>query len=292
MSIIRIWLDGEKQPPTTTTVFSGGEVHVNVSAYPHNCHTIFIKARISDSEGLIETLLLCEALSAKYPLAAKSCFIPYLPYARQDRRCTDGDAFSSMIIGRTILKGIADLGFSISSVDIHSGVAKSVFETQIGTTINEFELNTLPFFYSDTFRSSILVSPDGGAKEKVSTLNSKLGNTKGIISGYKLRNPRNGDLSGFGVELDEYDFRDDNLNGADVMIVDDICDGGGTFLGIAEKLVEKGCGKISLYVTHGIFSKGFEIFSGVISNIYTTDSFCREVSGEVAKDVQLKVFKL
>ena len=55
--------------------------------------------------------------------------------------------------------------------------------------------------------------------------------------------------------------------------MDDICDGGRTFTGIAKALKNKNAGNIYLAVSHGIFSNGFKKFNGLIDSIFTTDSF-------------------
>ena len=59
-------------------------------------------------------------------------------------------------------------------------------------------------------------------------------------------------------------------------IVDDICDGGGTFAGTARMLKGKGAAKVVLIVSHGIFSKGIKI--DFVDDIYTTDSY-RQIEG-------------
>ena len=46
--------------------------------------------------------------------------------------------------------------------------------------------------------------------------------------------------------------------GRNCLIVDDICDGGGTFIPLAKKLKNAGAKTVTLYVTHGIFSKGLD----------------------------------
>jgi phosphoribosylpyrophosphate synthetase len=69
-----------------------------------------------------------------------------------------------------------------------------------------------------------------------------------------------------------------------VLIVDDICDGGGTFLGISDALGSRlrslgdvgGDYILGLYVTHGIFSKGFCDLIEKFDHVYTTDSFNRK----------------
>lgn len=59
-----------------------------------------------------------------------------------------------------------------------------------------------------------------------------------------------------------------DVEGKICLITDDICDGGGTFLLTAMALKDRGAVDVKLYVTHGIFSKGLDIFRGIVSNIY------------------------
>lgn len=56
------------------------------------------------------------------------------------------------------------------------------------------------------------------------------------------------------------------------LIVDDICDGGGTFIGLAEELKRKNAGKIYLAVSHGIFSKGIDKLD-FLAHVYATDAY-------------------
>jgi ribose-phosphate pyrophosphokinase len=94
-----------------------------------------------------------------------------------------------------------------------------------------------------------------------------------VIQGMKKRDLKTGELTGF-------DFYGE-VRGKDLLIVDDICDGGGTFIGLAGKLRYEGAKSISLYVSHGIFSRGIEIlFDCGIEMVYTTDSCNHEQKHE------------
>ena len=62
-----------------------------------------------------------------------------------------------------------------------------------------------------------------------------------------------------------------DLSNQTCFIIDDICDGGGTFSGTAKMLKEIGATKVILIVSHGIFSKGTDI--EFVDEVYTTDSY-------------------
>ena len=111
----------------------------------------------------------------------------------------------------------------------------------------------------------VLISPDGGALKKIYKVAAYLQNYE-VIECSKSRDVKTGKLSGFKVYADD-------LQQQDCLIVDDICDGGGTFLGLAKELKAKNAGKLYLAISHGIFSKGFESLEKDFQKIFTTDSF-------------------
>ena len=110
-----------------------------------------------------------------------------------------------------------------------------------------------------------LVAPHAGANKKINKLFTETQGFANVIKCDKVRDTKTGALSGFEV------FADD-LGGKPCMIVDDICDGGRTFIGVAEALKQKNAGDIYLFVTHGIFSQGLDGLSQVFKRIFTTNS--------------------
>lgn len=76
----------------------------------------------------------------------------------------------------------------------------------------------------------------------------------------KARNVQTGEITGTEVYGDVKDKV--------VLIIDDICDGGRTFIELGKVLKERGASKVILYVTHGIFSQGKQVFEGIIDEVY------------------------
>lgn len=91
---------------------------------------------------------------------------------------------------------------------------------------------------------------------------------RGIIVCSKVRDPKTNKLSGFKVENTM-----DYVEGRPIYLVDDLCDGGGTFLGLAEKLRELNPKSLNLMVTHSIQPEGLAKVSNVYDRVYTTNSF-------------------
>ncbi|MFY7909906.1 MAG: phosphoribosyltransferase family protein, partial [Emticicia sp.] len=124
-----------------------------------------------------------------------------------------------------------------------------------------------------------LISPDGGALKKIYKVAEYLGGIE-VVEASKSRDVKTGKLTGFKV------YHDD-LEGSDCLIVDDICDGGGTFIGLADELKKKNSGKLYLAISHGIFSKGFDELSQCFTQIFTTNSF-KYIDNEAVVQIDLR----
>lgn len=235
--------------------FSGGEINIKIHMPFDSVDSVIITHRINNSDNLMEVLMAKDSLERE-GVKNIELFIPYLPYARQDRICDFGEAFSLKVFANIINSCQFD---KVTIFDAHSDVAPALINNCVNVSNLAFVYRT----YRKLPNTALLISPDAGAHKKSYKISTEIG--VDMVKCDKVRNPSNGKLSGFQV------FADD-LNGQNCLIVDDICDGGGTFIGLAKELKKKNCGKIYLFVTHGIFSKGLDVFDGVIDHIYTTDS--------------------
>jgi ribose-phosphate pyrophosphokinase len=113
-----------------------------------------------------------------------------------------------------------------------------------------------------------LVAPDEGAIKK--TLNYSLALKIPYIISFKRRNVLTGKIEGVNLPKEE----GEKITGKTVLISDDICVGGMTFLELAKELRKYNPKKIKLFVTHGIFNKGTTLES--IDEIFCTNS-CRNL---------------
>jgi ribose-phosphate pyrophosphokinase len=242
--------------------FSGGEPHIKIDPNFDLTQKITITHRLNSFNDLG---LLCITVDALRRMDVKNIalFIPYFPAARQDRVMIKGEPLS--------VKVYADIinGMQLDKVfvfDAHSEVTPAL-------------VNNCEVIPNHTFIETVvkaignevkLISPDGGALKKIYKVSEFLGGVE-VVECSKSRDVKTGRLSGFKVY-------NDDLQGADCLIVDDICDGGGTFVGLAEELKNKNAGKLYLAVSHGIFNKGFAVLD-CFEKIFTTNSF-KDFEGE------------
>jgi len=238
--------------------FAGGESHIRIKHHNFDFgSTAILTHRPKNGHDVIKILMAKDAL-IRYGFRSVQLVIPYLPYARQDRVCNEGEAFSLKVF----CEMINSANFSrVHILDPHSDVGSALLDNVVIHSNEEYvrlamELRINPIN---------LVSPDVGASKKCQRLMST-GLFDGLIKCDKSRDLKTGALTGFEVLSGD-------VEGKDCLMVDDICDGGGTFMGLAKELKIMGAGRMFLFVTHGIFSKGLDGLGDVFEKIYCTNSF-------------------
>lgn len=193
--------------------------------------------------------------------------IPYVPYGRQDRVCHEGESHALEVFTRVMLRAYPYFR-TLHIKDPHSQATVELFtEWQ---SILEIETQHQCAKYLPKFDA--LIAPDKGAAEKVMTHYQV-----GLGTPYHTLNK---------VRLDGRviyeDYPHDTIKG-NVCVVDDICDGGATFLSLATMLnrSQPNITSLNLYVTHGIFSKGVEELLKMYDTIYVHNNMNPSVADSV-----------
>lgn len=231
--------------------FPVGEIQVTVDANRGDlCHIDF---EFENNEEIMELLLVADAIKRSGGVL-KTITIPYFPYARQDRVANEGEALS--------VKVFADL---VNSLGAQHVVAYDPHSDVTGALINNFSPVTQDeifehFFDQYEIGPCKLVACDAGAQKKIYKLAQLI--KAEVIPCDKKRNTETGEISGVVVHAGD-------LTDVTCVMVDDICDGGRSFIEVAKLLREKNASKIILMVTHGFFTKGFEVFNGLVDEIFT-----------------------
>lgn len=237
--------------------FSGGEPHIKITDDLSEIEEVTVTHRIKSFNDFGLLLLAVDALK-RMSVDKINVFIPYFPAARQDRVMVTGEPLSVKVFA-DILNGL-DLN-RVTVYDAHSEVTSAVLNNCEVIDNHSFIESVITNLSQDT----ILISPDGGALKKIYKVAEHLQNYE-VVEGSKIRDVKTRKLSGFKVYADD-------LQGRDCLVVDDICDGGGTFLGLAKELKAKNAGRLYLAVSHGIFSKGVEILKEYYDGVFSTNSF-------------------
>lgn len=251
-------------------VFKGGEVNVVIPneflTYCHPYDHVTVTGNLVNSDMVMAFFLTIDALRRHNPSIKVHGDIPYFPYARQDRVCNSGEALSVALFTKLLNAMALE---SVTLLDPHSDVTPALVNNEIVNTQKEL-LETILVFQRlgiDTDRI-VLIAPDAGAVKKTKALSNYL-ESRALVSEYmtatKVRNLET-------LEITETRF-DGDVKDRNVLVVDDICDGGRTFIELAKQLRAQGCKQLSLFVTHGIFSYGVDELMKWYDKVYTTDSF-------------------
>lgn len=198
---------------------------------------------------IIQLALLLDEVNGFKPITL-DC--PFLQYGRQDKETTNTSCFALEAFCR-LFSGIAEL----RTFDAHN---PSFFENKDICPFNF--VNTLPYKEIEAIIDSeaidLIVYPDKGASSRYPQLSAKYK----WAAADKLRDQLTGEING--IKIDSVTM------GSRILVVDDLCDGGRTFIELAKVLKEQYPAEMMLYVSHGIFSKGIDcLFHAGYSKVFT-----------------------
>lgn len=216
---------------------------------------VVITAYVTDGNPM-PVLLLASAIGGLSTDLYTIVLLPYLAYSRADRRFVPGDCFAI----ETFLYTLSSSWFvdEIITFDVHSRTSLQL----TGTIANVPAEDTIVSILSQLPAETTILLPDKGSLSRYDL--SKFFNHK-VGCCDKVREPGTGKLTGFTVP---------EIHTEHAIIIDDLCDAGGTFSGLAAKIKETQPEvKLYLYVSHGIFSKGLGTLNQYFEHIWTTDSF-------------------
>jgi len=246
--------------PLNAFTFPGGEAHITGTDDKYIAEYQIADLRGADSHELFQLAMWADACKRRYEKTV--LILPYLPGARADRGIPLGARVYADFIGGLHLDQIITL-------DPHSwtmpnalrfGPVPGYLSIFPVSRIIKRELGDRGDVYNHPYVG--VIAPDKGAVDRAQAAAKAL--HVPLFKAEKHRDFETGKLSGFTCEeLPET---------GKLLLVDDICDGGGTFIGLAEAtgLTDE---RLDLWVTHGIFSQGLSTLRSYYGHIYTTDSW-------------------
>lgn len=246
-------------------LFPDMQPHVNVPGIEEG-DEVKVICSITSSDKMIQLLETANALDNLFA-KKKVLVIPYLMAARFDRLMQHGDSIDLKVIANLVNSCAFE---KVILFDVHSDVSSMLINHSIC-----FSNKQLVEQYRQP--EAVLICPDAGAAKKVGKYFDWNKNLQDIVYCSKNRNLATGHLTLEVLEPDQ--CKDRNC-----VIVDDICDGGATFLAIAEKIQPK---HLTLIVTHGIFSKGFEKLEERFNEIIVSDSYNKNYDSKIVNTIKV-----
>jgi ribose-phosphate pyrophosphokinase len=196
--------------------------------------------------------------------------IPFLPYARQDKEITNASTFNLVVLAELINSLNCR---KVTAVDVHN----PKYTAELIHNFENIEVTALHELLIREHNITYVVFPDRGAADRY---DSAALNAAKIVCD-KARDPATGHITGHKlvsrgrqyVSLPPFNF----------LIIDDLCDGGATFVSVASMLRQEfglTVDTINLFVTHGLFSRSRQhLLDNGITNVFTTNSLTKNGDG-------------
>jgi ribose-phosphate pyrophosphokinase len=226
-------------------------------------HVIFCRSLDHPNEKLLE-LLLSAKTAVELGAQTLTLVAPYLCYMRQDKAFRPGEAVSQRIVGRFL----ADLFDNVITVDPHlhriQYLEQAVPAKQAVTLTATSQMAE---FLTDRFSNPVLLGPDSEAEQWVAAVADPSQWEYGVCE--KLRR---------GDREVEITLPDIDLQGQDIVLVDDVASSGQTLAVTARKCLSASAGSVHVLVTHALFDDDVKqrLQQADVSNIWSTDSVTHE----------------
>ncbi|WP_027121450.1 ribose-phosphate pyrophosphokinase [Mycoplasma leonicaptivi] len=241
------------------TVYADGETML-VSEPTVRDKDVFIIASTSRpvNQNIMELLLFIDSLKRA---SAKSInvILSYYGYARQDRKASGRQPIGAKLVADILqTAGVT----KVTCVDLHNPSIQGFFNIPVDDLKGQYPIATA---LKETGEKFTVVSPDHGGTVRARKLAELIADTVQICIIDKRRT---------GVNQTEVMGILGNIENQNAVIIDDIIDTGGTILKAVETLKANGAKKVIVAATHGIFTKGFELFENHpdVEKVIVTDS--------------------
>ena len=278
------------KPLEVDNVFSGGELNIKLPELDLKIGSkVIVTYKSKNPNDIFKLGLIVSALRDNYEWAdPKICVnMPYLPYARQDRVCKFREPFSL----KFVIEYLKFLDIPVWITDVHSEEAGKIAREKEARIIFYEYINSIQYIerlrkinlFDTRFDNRLVkIAPDKGAVNRVSRWVSSV-NTSGqdSIDFNKFAKIYNSaktlvanKIRSEGKVIQELEIPEGlSLEKKDILIVDDICDGGATFIELAKIIKPMNPWSMTLFVTHGIFRNGTDsLYEAGFDRVITTDS--------------------
>jgi len=249
--------------PITLRQFSAGESSVTINRVTDISSTdIHLLWNYKNDSGYMKLLMICDTIRYNHPDINIHLEVPYFPHSRMDRNTTNETPFS-LKCGCDIIK-LCNFK-TITTLDIHSDVSRYL----MGGTKYINQIPCLSFLSN----YDVIICPDKGAIKRTKYYANRY--NLEFVQMNKVRNPKTGQIEKTELVTGSNNSNDSiNFINKKCIVVDDICDGGRTFIEISKVLNNiYHTIQLDLHVTFGIFSNGKDVLLKHYDNVTAETEF-------------------
>lgn len=217
--------------------FSDGEFQPSFEETVRGQDVFIVQSTMPPSDNLFELLLMIDA--ARRASARKIIAVcPYFGFARQDRKDKPRVAIGAKLVANMLMAAGVD---RIMTMDLHADQIQGFFEVPVdhlyGSTIFFPEMERL------NTGSLIMAAPDAGGAKRANSYAKKLDTGLAICHKQRKRPNEVAEMTVIG-----------EVEGKDVILVDDMCDTAGTLTTAADLFMAKGAKSVRAFCTHAVLS--------------------------------------
>jgi ribose-phosphate pyrophosphokinase len=256
------WSLGENLSPIETRRFPDGERYIRIKGEVLRDVVVIQSTGYPQDENLMELFLLLKNLKS-LGVERTRVVIPYFGYGRQERRFKSGEAVSAVIVAELLEAAGAS---EIYSINLHEKNIKEFFNIPV------HEISAMPLianYIEKQIDNPMIIGPDKGA----------LGFAQEVSGILKCECDY---LDKVRISPEKVEMKPKNLDveGRDVVIIDDIISTGGTIVSASKILRDLGANKVVVGCVHPVLVEDalLKIFAAGVDDVFATDTLKSDVS--------------
>lgn len=232
----------------TVSKFNDGEIQISIKDSVRNKNVFILQSTChtnteSVNDNLMELFLLVRTMK-RASAASITAVIPYYGYARQDRKTSGRVPISAADVALMLEAAGVD---RVVTIDLHCGQIQGFFHhAPVDNLFASYKFAS--HFVGKDLNNPVVVSPDAGGVDRAKKFMENLAkeglkSDMALISKQRQKAGVVGSMTLIG-----------DVKGSDVIIIDDLCDTGGTIIKAAELLKQEGANRVFVAITHPVFS--------------------------------------
>ena len=253
--------------------FSDGEISIQIGESVRGKDVFIIQPTCAPTDtNLMELLILTDALK-RSSASTVTAVIPYFGYARQDRKAAPRVSITAKLVANMIETAGID---RVVTMDLHAGQIQGFFDIPVDNLYGT--ITFINYLKNKHLSNPIVASPDIGGVARARSLAKQLNLDLAIID--KRREKAN--------ESEVMNVIGD-VNGKDVILIDDMVDTAGTLIKAAAAFKERGATSVTAFCTHPVLSgPAYErIAAGAIDELVVTDTIPLKEQNEHIKVISV-----
>jgi ribose-phosphate pyrophosphokinase len=247
--------------------FSDGEIWVKYGENIRGSDVYIVQSTNPPSDNILELLILIDA--AKRASAKRiTAVIPYFGYSRQDRKDQPRVSITAKLVANLITTAGAD---RVMTMDLHASQIQGFFDIPLDHLYGSSVFSVLLEGISDNL---VVVSPDVGGIKMARAYAKRLHASLVLIDKRRPKPNQSEVVNIIG-----------NVEGKDILLVDDLIDTAGTFVGAIKALKQQGASRIFGAITHPVFSGDAvkRIHESELEKLYVSDTIRFEGNSDKIK---------